>query len=160
MKAKISSAHGTFIVLSDGRTRKGLACRRRHRLFGTFHPRSLLASDNTLTNAVMRTLAYRLSRQTNALSKYRHFLGPSVQAPASIQSRLLHASAIMTSPAKRKAEKDISPPKSKKPKVVVPAYHLTPSRQDESGEAVWPAREEQIVRARDIIKEWYRTLRP
>jgi hypothetical protein len=60
----------------------------------------------------------------------------------------------MMSLLKRKAEKDISPPKTKKSKVVVPAYHLAPSRQDESGEAVWPARKEQIERARKIIREW------
>jgi hypothetical protein len=58
------------------------------------------------------------------------------------------------SPLKRKAEKDISPPKTKKSKIAVPAYHLTSSRQDESGEAVWPARKEQIDCAREIIKEW------
>jgi hypothetical protein len=60
----------------------------------------------------------------------------------------------MMSPVKRKAEKTITPPKTKKPKVVVPEYHLTPSRQNESGGNVWPAREEQIERAREIIKEW------
>ncbi|KAL6707075.1 hypothetical protein ACN47E_004827 [Coniothyrium glycines] len=59
----------------------------------------------------------------------------------------------MTSPVKRKAEKTISPPKSKKAKVIIPEYHLTPARQNELGEAVWPARREQIDRARDIIKE-------
>jgi len=66
----------------------------------------------------------------------------------------------MSGPAKRKAEKDISPVKAKKTstetktKTVVPAYHLTPSRQDESGEIVWPARKEQIERAREIIRNW------
>jgi hypothetical protein len=70
------------------------------------------------------------------------------------QSRQLHLSRAMMSPMKRKAEKETSPPKTKKPKVVVPEYHLTPSRQNESGENVWPAREEQIDRAREIIKEW------
>jgi hypothetical protein len=60
----------------------------------------------------------------------------------------------MMSPMKRKAEKPVSPPKTKKPKIVVPEYHLTPSRQDESGLDVWPAPEEQIERARDIIREW------
>ncbi|OAL01619.1 DHH phosphoesterase [Phaeosphaeriaceae sp. SRC1lsM3a] len=59
----------------------------------------------------------------------------------------------MLSPLKRKAEKAVSPPQKKKPKIVVPEYHLTPSRQDESGENVWPARAEQIERARRIIKE-------
>lgn len=69
----------------------------------------------------------------------------------------------MSGPAKRKAEKDISPlkPKRTKPttraKTEIPAYHLTPSRQDESGENVWPARKEQIERAREIIREWYIT---
>lgn len=58
------------------------------------------------------------------------------------------------SPAKRKAEKPVSPPQTKKAKVVVPDYHLTPSRQDESGEVVWPARAEQIEQARSIIREW------
>jgi hypothetical protein len=60
----------------------------------------------------------------------------------------------MMSPLKRKAENAASPSKTKKAKVVVPEYHLTPSRQDESGENVWPAPEEQIERARQIIKEW------
>jgi len=70
---------------------------------------------------------------------------------------------MMSSPAKRKAEKDISPPEPKKTKTTtktkteIPAYHLTPSRQDESGENVWPARKEQIERAREIIREWYTT---
>lgn len=59
----------------------------------------------------------------------------------------------MASPLKRKAEKAISPPKSKKSKVVIPEYHLTPSRQDESGAAVWPARKRQIDRARELIQE-------
>jgi hypothetical protein len=60
----------------------------------------------------------------------------------------------MMSPVKRKAEKAMSPPRTKKPKVVVPEYHLTPSIQNESGENVWPARGEQIERAREILKEW------
>ncbi|KAG9195772.1 mannosyl-glycoprotein endo-beta-N-acetylglucosaminidase [Alternaria panax] len=71
----------------------------------------------------------------------------------------------MSSPAKRKAQEEISPPKTKKSKTVesgktkteaktvIPAYHLTPSRHDESGEIIWPARKEQIERAREIIKE-------
>jgi hypothetical protein len=61
----------------------------------------------------------------------------------------------MSSPAKRKAEKDLSPPKTKKAKTIIPAYHLTRSRKDESGKIIWPARKEQIERAREIIKEWY-----
>ncbi|KAI4923836.1 hypothetical protein J4E85_007992 [Alternaria conjuncta] len=72
----------------------------------------------------------------------------------------------MSSPAKRKAEKDISPPKPKKTKTAtkakteIPAYHLTPSRQDESGENVWPARKEQIERAREIIRECAEAQKP
>ncbi|KAF2033432.1 DHH phosphoesterase [Setomelanomma holmii] len=57
------------------------------------------------------------------------------------------------SPLKRKAEKPVSPPRTKKTKIVVPEYHLTPSRRDDSGESVWPARKEQIERAREIITE-------
>ncbi|KAF1944865.1 hypothetical protein EJ02DRAFT_509822 [Clathrospora elynae] len=67
--------------------------------------------------------------------------------------RQLHASTAMTSSLKRKAEKVISAPTSKKAKVVIPAYRLTASRQDESGEVVWPARKEQVERARGVIKE-------
>jgi hypothetical protein len=58
------------------------------------------------------------------------------------------------SPVKRKAEIPVSLAKTKKPKVVIPEYHSTPLRQDESGENVWPARQEQIDRAREIIKDW------
>jgi hypothetical protein len=61
----------------------------------------------------------------------------------------------MTSPAKRKAESQISGAKVKKAKVVVPEYHTTPSRRDEEGEIVWPAPRGQIERAREIIREWY-----
>ncbi|KAF1844535.1 DHH phosphoesterase [Cucurbitaria berberidis CBS 394.84] len=61
---------------------------------------------------------------------------------------------------KRKAEKPVSTPKSKKPKVVVPEYHLTPSRQDEFGGFVWPARRKQIDRARDIIKRCAESQKP
>lgn len=68
--------------------------------------------------------------------------------------RKVQMSAATMSPLKRKAEKPVSPPQKKKAKVVIPEYHLTPSRQDESGEDVWPARAEQIGRARSIIKEW------
>jgi hypothetical protein len=45
-------------------------------------------------------------------------------------------------------------PKSKKPRVEVPEYHLTPSLRDEHGEAIWPAPKDQIEKARSIIKEW------
>jgi len=41
----------------------------------------------------------------------------------------------------------------KKAKGVGPQDHATPSRQDALGEVVWPARREQIQRARDMIKE-------
>ncbi|CBX96948.1 hypothetical protein LEMA_P100790.1 [Plenodomus lingam JN3] len=59
----------------------------------------------------------------------------------------------MMSPLKRKADGTKSPPaKAKKAKITVPQYHLTPSRHNESGEIVWPARQEQIERAREIIR--------
>lgn len=61
----------------------------------------------------------------------------------------------MTSPLKRKAEASTASSTAKKQKVVVPEYHTTPQRRDETGEIVWPARREQIERAREIIKEWY-----
>jgi hypothetical protein len=59
------------------------------------------------------------------------------------------------SPLKRKSNVRHSPQNPKKPKVVALEYHATPSRLDEAGEAVWPARALQIDRAREIIKEWY-----
>lgn len=71
-----------------------------------------------------------------------------------IQFRQLHLPTTAMSPLKRKAEKPDSPRKPKKSKVVIPEYHLAPSRQDENGAKIWPARIEQINRAREIIKKW------
>ncbi|KAJ8108084.1 hypothetical protein OPT61_g8418 [Boeremia exigua] len=59
----------------------------------------------------------------------------------------------MASPLKRKAEKPAASTVAKKSKVVVPEYHTTPQRRDDTGEVVWPARKEQIERAREIITE-------
>ncbi|KAF2016350.1 DHH phosphoesterase [Aaosphaeria arxii CBS 175.79] len=58
----------------------------------------------------------------------------------------------MASPKKRKAG-DEPASKAKRNKVVIPEYHLTPSRRDDSGETVWPAPQGQIDRAREIIME-------
>jgi hypothetical protein len=70
-----------------------------------------------------------------------------------------YQSATMTtvsSPLKRKAGLATSP-RAKKPKtkIVVPEYHLTPSRRDGEGEIVWPAPTAQIERARQVIRQWY-----
>ncbi|KAH6659068.1 DHH family protein [Truncatella angustata] len=43
--------------------------------------------------------------------------------------------------------------KSKKPRVEVPEYHLTPPVRDEAGKAVWPAPKDQIEKARSVIQE-------
>ncbi|KAI0011318.1 DHH family protein [Xylariaceae sp. FL0662B] len=43
--------------------------------------------------------------------------------------------------------------RAKKPRQSVPAYHLTPSIRDETGEIIWPAPREQIERARNFILE-------
>ncbi|KZM21339.1 uncharacterized protein EKO05_0008861 [Ascochyta rabiei] len=59
----------------------------------------------------------------------------------------------MASPLKRKAEKAAAPSLAKKQKMVVPEYHTAPQRHDETGQVVWPARKQQIERAREIIKE-------
>jgi len=48
-----------------------------------------------------------------------------------------------------------APSRSKKPRPQVPDYHLTPSRKNDDGSAIWPAPEEQIERAREFILEWY-----
>jgi hypothetical protein len=61
----------------------------------------------------------------------------------------------MASPLKRKADKSASSAPTKKQKVVIPEYHTATQRRDDAGEIVWPARKEQIERARAIIKEWY-----
>ncbi|UNI24702.1 hypothetical protein JDV02_010429 [Purpureocillium takamizusanense] len=46
-----------------------------------------------------------------------------------------------------------SPSRSKKPRPQVPDYHLTPSRKNDDGSAIWPAPEDEIERARDFIVE-------
>lgn len=61
----------------------------------------------------------------------------------------------MASPLKRKADKSASSAPTKKQKVIIPEYHTATQRRDDAGEIVWPARKEQIERARAIIKEWY-----
>lgn len=102
----------------------------------------------------MRVLAQRLVRLSNKLPRVSYQLRLSTSIFMAPQARRLQASAFTMSPSKRKHEKETSPPKSKRPKVEIPAYHLAQSRQDENGEIVWPARHEQIERARTIIKEW------
>ncbi|KAF1961349.1 DHH phosphoesterase [Byssothecium circinans] len=59
----------------------------------------------------------------------------------------------MATTTKRKAVKSISPPKKKRKKVELPEYHLATSRRGDDGEIVWPARQEQIEKAREIIKK-------
>ncbi|OAQ88916.1 single-stranded-DNA-specific exonuclease [Purpureocillium lilacinum] len=46
-----------------------------------------------------------------------------------------------------------APSRSKKPRPQVPDYHLTPSRRNGDGSAIWPAPEDQIERAREFILE-------
>ncbi|KAH4007246.1 hypothetical protein HBI56_215930 [Parastagonospora nodorum] len=103
-------------------------------------------------NIIIRLQRLPFPRTTTSYSR-KLYPAPVLPYPC----RKLHAFTAKMSPAKRKAEQSVSPPKTKKPKIVVPEYHLTPSRQDESGENVWPARAEQIDRAREIIKECARS---
>jgi hypothetical protein len=72
---------------------------------------------------------------------------------------IFRPSPTMASPIKRKAKKQSSSPRAKKPKIEIPEYHLTSSRRDKDGEIVWPAPNEQIERAREIIREWYARLK-
>lgn len=51
-----------------------------------------------------------------------------------------------------------SSPRSKKQKVEVPEYHLTPSVQADDGRIIWPAPEEKMEMARNFIREWYRII--
>jgi hypothetical protein len=102
----------------------------------------------------MRVIAQRLAGSFHTLPRFCCQLHSSALVLTTSQARQLHASAFTMSPSKRKHEKETSPPKSKRPKIEIPAYHLAQSRQDERGETVWPARREQIECARAIIKEW------
>jgi len=43
--------------------------------------------------------------------------------------------------------------KAKKARVEIPDYHLTPSVKDESGNPIWPAPDDQMARARELIVE-------
>ena len=52
------------------------------------------------------------------------------------------------------------PPKTKasntkKRRIEIPEYHLTPSARSEDGERIWPAPACQVKQARDFILEWY-----
>ncbi|KAH6642357.1 hypothetical protein C7974DRAFT_302198 [Boeremia exigua] len=66
----------------------------------------------------------------------------------------------MASPLKRKADQPAASTAAKKQKVVVPEYHTAPQRRDDTGEIVWPARQEQIERAREIIRECAQAQKP
>jgi hypothetical protein len=110
-------------------------------------------SKYTLHKLGMITISNLRLLYANNTSRQGQYLYTSAKAIA-ITRRQLHMSHVMMSPMKRKAEKAISPSNTKKTKVVVPEYHLAPSRVNDTGEIVWPARFEQIERARDIIKEW------
>jgi hypothetical protein len=146
------NASGTF----GGWARTRLVCQRRHRYFYAFCI-CIYSFRSTLQHfaRIMRALVYRLARSPNFISRNLYPPRSSPLVSNFVPVQRLHASAIMASPAKRKVEKDVSPLKTKRAKTVIPSYHLTPSRQDESGEIVWPARKEQIDRAREIIRKWY-----
>ncbi|ORY10244.1 hypothetical protein BCR34DRAFT_539741 [Clohesyomyces aquaticus] len=66
----------------------------------------------------------------------------------------------MHTPAKRKVTNATSPGISKRPKIAVPEYHLTPSRRDDTGEVVWPAPRAQIDLARARILECANSNKP
>jgi len=55
---------------------------------------------------------------------------------------------------KRAASGLESAKKPKKARPDVPEYHLTPSNKDAAGNDIWPAPQDQIDRAREIIREW------
>lgn len=100
----------------------------------------------------MSSIGLRSSYLSHAL--YKRATHPQFLAPTGLLHRQFHQLFAMSSPLKRKAGA-VAATKSKKPKISVPEYHLTPSRQDESGSIVWPAPEDQIERARAMIQEWY-----
>lgn len=45
--------------------------------------------------------------------------------------------------------------KTKKRKIEIPDYHLTPSNLGEKGKIIWPAPADQVESARDFILEWF-----
>jgi hypothetical protein len=46
-------------------------------------------------------------------------------------------------------------PKSKKSRIEIPDYHLSPQRRDESGAVIWPAPVSELRAAGDFILEWF-----
>lgn len=55
----------------------------------------------------------------------------------------------------KRAATSSSSGKSKKTRIEVPEYHLTPSVRDEQGQIQWPAPRQQLEAAKTFILEWY-----
>ncbi|EUC38448.1 glycoside hydrolase family 85 protein [Bipolaris zeicola 26-R-13] len=144
--SNITGPFSYFVIYMDGRM-IGKAYALEHILKKRF------VEKNAGSTVELELVGCILARLPHTLPRVYYQLHPSALVFTAPQARQLHASAFTMSPLKRKHEKETSPPKSKKPKVEIPAYHLAQSRQDGSCEIVWPARREQIERARTIIKE-------
>lgn len=68
--------------------------------------------------------------------------------------QLLQSSHIIKATMKRTLHSSPKLPTTKKRRIDIPDYHLTPSSHDEKGDIIWPAPAEQIQSARDYILEW------
>jgi hypothetical protein len=129
---------------------------RRHRFSELRQTKICSTSFATASHSpsAMTALCLRFNFQTiSAKSKCR--ISTSLSFVKGLTSRLLHKNPTMSSPLKRKLHAQVSHSNSKKPKIGLLEYHTTPSRYDETGEIIWPARRQQIDRAREIINEWY-----
>jgi hypothetical protein len=56
---------------------------------------------------------------------------------------------------KRGISSTTASPKSKKSRIEIPEYHLSPQRRDELGAVIWPAPVSELRAARDFIQEWF-----
>jgi hypothetical protein len=113
-----------------------------------------------ISNKISR-IANQYNKSLYTTAKYEFNLRLNIGG-ASIQSRhVIHTSsrALHMKRKEPSSEGQTGAAKRSRPRLEVPEYHLSPSVIDNvTGNAVWPAPEAQMQRARDIILEWYAQL--
>jgi hypothetical protein len=97
------------------------------------------------------------TRFCKSLSLY-HNCKPNLRVSSSRASFIsnrhsLYATSTAAQQMKRKEPLSTAQASSKRRRVEVPDYHLTPPVRDGTG-IVWPAPEAQMKQARDIILDW------
>ncbi|KAI0593472.1 DHH family protein [Biscogniauxia sp. FL1348] len=107
------------------------------------HPYSHLAPSSLQARLPLSTSA---TAQERPQAKYGSFTTVLLLQPKTMKRLVSTATEAKATPT--------PPSKAKRPKVDIPAYHLTPSLVDpETGEIIWPAPADQMSRARDFILE-------